>query len=789
NLGKTPEDVENNGVLADQGANKLILTADQLEPATQYWYTVLVENTAGDQAIYDVDDLTTLQADTESPDVIVNSLSTSSITAHGFTANFEKATDNATPTEELVYRLYVSTTNPLDGNISSIESEGHLKNEGKDVEQLRADGLFHSTEYFFNIIVEDLSGNKSSYSANRVTTAKIEGVDRNHPMAQQLIAYYQFNEGAGNTIQDISNTDTVHDAVSRQDGGAWNTIDGQIVWSKRENKIEWLEIQDHNDFNFGTNTPFSIGLVCAFGEDNNQWSYLLFKGHWPGYNIAYAGWDDLVRIVIGSITHEEIIDTGIKNDLNHLHSIVLVVKAADNEADLYIDGIFKANLNLSNQKSTTTSDNPIRIPNLSTPENSQMHYNKFAVWRRALSAQEVAAWHENKDLMLTGISDITHPEVPDSTLVADNVTANSFRVNFEKAIDNETPQNELVYRLYTSTSNTISTASEARSNGVLHDERTDVNSLNASGLIMETKYWFNVVVEDQAGNRSAYSVNSITTVSEHGGIDTSHPMAQNLVAYYKFDQGGGSLVEDISNSANRHDAQAKEGGGWNTIGGETVWSKRDGENEWLEISDHSDLEFGTDSAFTIGLICAFAESNLNWNFLLSKGHHPGYNLSYAGWDDILKFVIGSVTHEVNIGSGVRNDLYNLHSIVISVTGVNTEADLYIDGSFVANLDLSAQSSSTNSDKLLRLPHNTTPVSAQMHYNRFAVWGRALSAQEVSDWHENKNLMMVGAGDTTAPEVSVGTLAATNVTDKAFTVNFEKAVDNATPQKDLVYRLY
>lgn len=790
NLGSTPEDAESNGILGDEGTNKINLVALGLEAATQYWFTVVVQNTAGDKDVYETETTSTSAIDTTPPTIINDTLTTINVTGNSFTVNYIKATDADTPDNELVYKLFISRTGALDGTAESIEELGEIKDQGTDVDTLTARGLIHSTDYFFNIIVEDLSGNKEVYSGNSVKTIEQQGINTGHPMAQALVAYFQFNEGIGNIINDISNSVNAHNAKILGEGGEWSIIENETVWIKRSSRNEWLEIANHGDLNFNLNSEFTIGLFCAFEEDNSFWNQLFNKGHWPGYHISFAGWDDVLKIAFGSEVHEITINPNIKNNVNTLHSIILSVKAANGNADLYVNGVHVANLDLTSQKSTTTSGNSLTLPYPSTPETTQIHYNRFAIWRRALTAQEVAAWHNDKDLMLIGAPDQAPPELPNNSLSTSGVTDRTFTVNFEKAIDDASAPEELTYRLYISTSDNISTIQDAESNGMLQDTRSNTSFLQASNLNSENLYWFNVIVEDPSGNKAIYDSNSVTTLaaSTTPSIDTSHSMAAGLLAYLQFDQGSGNIVNDISNSANLHNAEANgEGGQWNSINGEMVWSKRAGKDEWLEIADHNDLHFGTSSPFSVGIICSFGENNDHWNHIFHKGSYPGYMLSFPGWDDVIRINIGSESDEINISSGIKNDLLNLHSVVLVVTAPDDQADLYIDGTHVATSDLTAQESTTNRSIPLSLPNTSFFESSfEVHYNRFAVWGRALSAQEVADWHNDKDLMLTSTAEPDAPEVADGTLTPNDV---AFTVHFQKATDASTPQADLVYKLY
>lgn len=78
-----------------------------------------------------------------------------------------------------------------------------------------------------------------------------------------------------------------------------------------------------------------------------------------------------------------------------------------------------------------------------------------------------------------------------------------------------TPQANLRYYVYRSTSNNISTVANCTSNGTLLNPGGTLNltSCGVMGLTPGASYYFNVVVADLADNRAAYTAKSLTTTS------------------------------------------------------------------------------------------------------------------------------------------------------------------------------------------------------------------------------------------------------------------------------------
>ncbi|MDR1758783.1 MAG: Ig-like domain-containing protein, partial [Bacteroidales bacterium] len=79
-------------------------------------------------------------------------------------------------------------------------------------------------------------------------------------------------------------------------------------------------------------------------------------------------------------------------------------------------------------------------------------------------------------------------------------------------VDNVTPQANLTYTVYCSTENNIGTVAQCNANPLLalHSGQNLISYM-VTGLEPNTTYYFNVVVNDQAGNKAAYTVISKTT--------------------------------------------------------------------------------------------------------------------------------------------------------------------------------------------------------------------------------------------------------------------------------------
>ncbi len=112
-------------------------------------------------------------------------------------------------------------------------------------------------------------------------------------------------------------------------------------------------------------------------------------------------------------------------------------------------------------------------------------------------------------------NDLTPPVLGSSgSIVAARLTSTSALVTWGKANDNFDAQSSLQYRLYYALTDTIDTVTAIEANGTpLSDYTTDIDNLGVSSLDPESVYFFNIIVKDVAGNKSAGS----RTFLDHAG--------------------------------------------------------------------------------------------------------------------------------------------------------------------------------------------------------------------------------------------------------------------------------
>ncbi len=97
-------------------------------------------------------------------------ISSSNVTTSGVTLNWPRATDSVTALSNLEYRIYQSTSSNFN-TVSEVENGSPLGSGfAKDIGTYNVGGLLPNTTYYFNVIVKDLAGNKSTYTMKEVKT-------------------------------------------------------------------------------------------------------------------------------------------------------------------------------------------------------------------------------------------------------------------------------------------------------------------------------------------------------------------------------------------------------------------------------------------------------------------------------------------------------------------------------------------------------------------------------------------------------------------------------------------
>ena len=101
------------------------------------------------------------------------------------------------------------------------------------------------------------------------------------------------------------------------------------------------------------------------------------------------------------------------------------------------------------------------------------------------------------------------------TISTANTLAESINLTWTKATDNSTMQANLQYKVFKSSNNNITNVISAESNGMelTSGWATNIASFNVTNLAQNTTNYFNVIVMDQASNKSAYTSMAASTTT------------------------------------------------------------------------------------------------------------------------------------------------------------------------------------------------------------------------------------------------------------------------------------
>ncbi len=115
----------------------------------------------------------------------------------------------------------------------------------------------------------------------------------------------------------------------------------------------------------------------------------------------------------------------------------------------------------------------------------------------------------------TPTPDTTPPAISDKTLATSGLSDTAVTLTWNMATDNVSVPSNLQYAVYRSASNNVDTVSNMELYGTAVNSYTaNLSTLQVQGLTPDTTYYFNVIVKDEAGNKSAYTMKQVQTSGE-----------------------------------------------------------------------------------------------------------------------------------------------------------------------------------------------------------------------------------------------------------------------------------
>ena len=160
----TVSEIESNGLaVGSYTADINTKQIDSLNSAVTYYFNVIVKDEVGNKAAYTKVSAMTLDVVSPTPGSS-GGISVTNVSKDGLTLNWTTASDNADSSANLQYLAYYSTNSALN-SVVNIETNGTaVGSYTNNIATKGVTGLLPNTTYYFNVIVKDTAGNKSSYT-------------------------------------------------------------------------------------------------------------------------------------------------------------------------------------------------------------------------------------------------------------------------------------------------------------------------------------------------------------------------------------------------------------------------------------------------------------------------------------------------------------------------------------------------------------------------------------------------------------------------------------------------
>ncbi len=601
-------------LVATVPASEVTTVISGLSSDTTYEYTVVAVNSSGiSSGPSNTVSVTTLApADATAPTLPGDpSLSTSNETTNSIQVDWEKATDDTSAQSALKYLVYYSTSGDLT-TVADIEANGTPAGAYKtDINTLNVSGLTENTLYYFNVIVMDEAGNKTAYTMTSDSTLPMASpvlsasgtTDTSTTLnwtavtgATSYTVYLDDGLGgtivstvpAGTTTLDITGltqgTDYTYYVVATD--GTNSTESNHLTVSTIETNPPTVPAGTTVTASNPTTSSIQVDWNKATDDTSAQSDLRYLVYYSTSDNIGTLADIDANGTAFGS--YQTDIDTmtvtGLNDGTPYYFNVVVIDEAGNRTAYTSTD------------ETTLTLGTPVLSASGTTDTSTTLN------WTAVTGATSYTVYLDDglggtivstvpagtTTLDITGLTqgtDYTYyvvatdgtnstesnhltvstietnpPTVPAGTTVtASNPTTSSIQVDWNKATDDTSAQSDLRYLVYYSTSDNIGTLADIDANGTAFGSyQTDIDTMTVTGLNDGTPYYFNVVVIDEAGNRTAYTSTDETTLtlgtpvlSASGTTDTSTTLNWTAVTgatsytVYLDDGLGGTIVSTV----------------------------------------------------------------------------------------------------------------------------------------------------------------------------------------------------------------------------------------------------
>ncbi len=171
----TVENCEKNGKEIQQfTTGSLTKTVSGLSANSDYYFNVIVKDSAGNKASYSIKQQSTNGNNDTTPPSPGSSgaLSTGSVTYNSLVVLWDPANDNITAQSDLQYAVYWSKSNNIN-TVTACEVYGtKIDDYAANITSKTVTGLEGSTTYYFNVVVRDSAGQKAVYVTKSEVTSE-----------------------------------------------------------------------------------------------------------------------------------------------------------------------------------------------------------------------------------------------------------------------------------------------------------------------------------------------------------------------------------------------------------------------------------------------------------------------------------------------------------------------------------------------------------------------------------------------------------------------------------------
>lgn len=499
---------EARGLVQDYTRGVTAKTVSGLTPGESYAFAVVVRDNTGNKTLYEP--ATIVTADVSAP-ALGYGIEYSNIKANALTVSWGAASDDATPSAELEYKLVrganLASVDTLAEVAAINAAPGLVQDFSADLQTVDVTGLASSQSYAFAVVVRDRLGNEALYAPVLVST-----LDVTPPTVGAAISFSNvlsnrvtINWGlASDTVTGIAGLK--YKVVRAFDAATIDTIDEvEAITSGADLITDYAAaITRAGAPGLASSTTYAFAVVVKDAAGNRALyppatvTTLDISAPRVGTAISAsgvtatgltlswgAGTDDLTP---ASALQYKLVKAATAATIDTLEEVALITSGADLLQDFSAATLTRAVTGLS---SSTT-------------------YAFAVVMRDQQGNQAIYAPLTQRTLDDT-------PPTPGTALSFASVTSTSLTVNWGKATDNVSSQAELQYKLVRAGSaSAIDTIAEidaiSSGAGLVFDFTADVATQNVTGLSSSTSYAFALLARDAAGNKALYAPATVSTL-------------------------------------------------------------------------------------------------------------------------------------------------------------------------------------------------------------------------------------------------------------------------------------